>query len=99
MKREGWGGLYMSAAVCSIFALSLTGCATSPPEPRIVVKEVPVAVQVKCTPKIDKPTGLPETDAAFRGDVYDLAKLYRAGILLYRAYVGQLEAGLKECAG
>ena len=48
-------------------ALAATGCATTPPEPVIVTKEVRVPVAVACVPaKTPEPPAYVDTDAALK---------------------------------
>lgn len=59
MRREAWGGLGA--------AFLLAGCASTPPEPVIVTKEVKVAVPVSCVPaKTPEPPAYVDTDAALK---------------------------------
>lgn len=82
--------------------LHLVACAGGPPpEPKIVTQEVKVSVPVKCTPKIAPAPAYPDTDEAIAAapDIFQLAKLYRAGRALRLPVETQLRAALKECEG
>ena len=90
----------------SVIALAalLTACATTS-EPRIEVREVKVAVPVKCDPQ-PRPVkrALPDTDAALKA-AHDArnpdlgVQLLLAGRRLRNGYIGELEAALSGCTG
>lgn len=81
------------------FALAalLTACSTTP-EPKIEVREVKVAVPVKCDPqpRPQKPT-LPDHTTA--PDIFEGVKLLLVRDKLHTAYEGELEAALSGCMG
>jgi len=89
------------ALIVAAVLVAVAGCASAPkPEPLIMTKEVRVPVPVSCKPALTKPD-FPDTDAAVAStsDLFDLAKLYRAGRALRIAWEAQLEAALKGCSG
>lgn len=83
-------------------AAFLTACAHS--EPKIEVREVKIAVPVKCTPENDpratKPV-FPDSDEALAAapNIFIAAQLAKAGRKLRIAYEGELEAALSGCTG
>lgn len=85
------------------FALFLAGCQT--PEPKIVTKDVNVAVPVNCNPKITLPAShimtRNELSAALAKapNVTEKARIVSDQLLLWMGYGPQLEAGIKACAG
>jgi len=89
------------ANCAAALSLLLSACATNTPEPRIETRDVPIPVAVQCRPKLSPKPAFPDSDAAIAqtSDVFDLAKLYRAGRALREAWIAELEAALKGCAG
>lgn len=87
----------MRIATEFLLALTLAACATTP-EPRIEVREVKVAVPVKCDPqpRPQKPA-LPDHTTA--PDVFAGVKRLLARDKLHTAYEGELEAALRGCTG
>lgn len=90
--RVGLGFLGCAAA----FVLS--GCQT-PREPEIRTVRVEIPVPVKCAADPGPRPDYPDTDAAIAGapNIFELAKLYRAGRALRIAREGQLEASVSGC--
>jgi hypothetical protein len=81
--------------------IALAACATAP-EPKIEVREVKVAVPVRCDPQ-PRPVkpDFPDTDEAIKGapDIFVEAQLYKAGRKLRIPYERELEAALSGCTG
>jgi hypothetical protein len=84
-----------------LFASCLTACATTPADPRIVVKEVPTAVPVACKPNLPPAPIYPDTAEALAAstDIFTGVQLLIAGRLLRIAREGQLKAAVAGCAG
>ena len=85
-------------AALAVIPLILTACATaSEPTIRTVRVEVPVAV--KCATDPGPRPEYPDTDAAIAGapNVFELAKLYRAGRALRIGREAELEASVAGC--
>jgi Fe-S oxidoreductase len=84
----------------SLLALCLTcsACATAS-EPRIEIREVRVPIPVKCATDPGPRPEYPDTDAAIAGapNVFELAKLYRAGRALRIGREAELEASVAGC--
>lgn len=78
-------------------AALLTACATTP-EPKIEVREVRVAVPIRCDPqpRPQKPT-LPDHTTA--PDIFEGVKRLLVRDKLRAAYEGELEAALSGCTG
>lgn len=91
----------MFARTCSILAVCFTcaACSTTPREPEIRTVRVEVPVPVKCAADPGPRPDYPDTDAAIAGapNIFELAKLYRAGRALRIAREGQLEASVSGC--
>ena len=88
----------MRLLIATASALTLTACATaSEPTIRTVRVEVPVAV--KCATDPGPRPEYPDTDAAIAGapNVFELAKLYRAGRALRIGREAELEAAVSGC--
>jgi hypothetical protein len=88
----------MRLLIATASALTLTACATaSEPTIRTVRVEVPVAV--KCATDPGPRPEYPDTDAAIAGapNVFELAKLYRAGRALRIGREAELEASVAGC--
>jgi hypothetical protein len=81
-----------------IAGLSVAACQTTA-EPRIEVREVRVPVAVKCAIDPGPRPEYPDTDAAIAGapNVFELAKLYRAGRALRIGREAELEAAVSGC--
>jgi hypothetical protein len=81
-----------------IAGLSVAACQTTA-EPRIEVREVLTPVAVKCATDPGPRPEYPDTDAAIAGapNVFELAKLYRAGRGLRIAREAVLEASVAGC--
>jgi hypothetical protein len=81
-----------------IAGLSVAACQTTA-EPRIEVREVRVPVAVKCATDPGPRPEYPDTDAAIAGapNVFELAKLYRAGRALRIGREAELEASVAGC--
>jgi hypothetical protein len=85
-----------------IAALTLSGCATAPPEPQIVTKLVNVPVAVKCVPDpapvapvyADSPAAL-----AAAPNVFERVKLIMVGKMQRDGFIGELSAVVKACGG
>jgi hypothetical protein len=88
----------IQAAIVGLSALTLTACATAS-EPRIEVREVRVPIPVKCATDPGPRPEYPDTDAAIAGapNVFELAKLYRAGRALRIGREAELEASVAGC--
>jgi len=85
-----------------LIAFTLSACASRPPpEPIVRVVETRVPIPVPCNPRLGTPPAYPDTDAAIEAatDIFDLAKLYRAGRGLRSAWIAELEAALAGCRG
>jgi hypothetical protein len=91
--------LYAIGAIC-IFCNLLAACASTPPEPKIVVKEVSVPVAVPCKPTITL-TPAPDSDAAILAthEPGELLLLLAAGRLVREGWVNELQAAVKGCGG
>lgn len=78
--------------------LTLAACAT-PSEPRIVVKEVKIAVPVACSADPGPDPNYPDTDAALRSapNLYERTKLLLAGRLLRMGREVELKAANSGC--
>ena len=83
-------------------ALSLAGCATTTPDPRIVTQIVNVPVPIACVPNppVAKPD-FADTDAKLKAAVnpFENAKARVIGRLQRIGYEGEIEAALKACTG
>jgi hypothetical protein len=81
-----------------IAGLSVAACQTTA-EPRIEVREVLTPVAVKCATDPGPRPEYPDTDAAIAGapNVFELAKLYRAGRALRIGREAELEAAVSGC--
>ncbi len=81
-----------------IAGLSVAACQTTA-EPRIEVREVLTPVAVKCATDPGPRPEYPDTDAAIAGapNVFELAKLYRAGRALRIGREAELEASVAGC--
>lgn len=81
-----------------IAGLSVAACQTTA-EPRIEVREVRVPVAVPCATDPGPRPEYPDTDAAIAGapNVFELAKLYRAGRALRIGREAELEAAVSGC--
>lgn len=81
-----------------IAGLSVAACQTTA-EPRIEVREVRVPVAIKCATDPGPRPEYPDTDAAIAGapNVFELAKLYRAGRALRIGREAELEASVAGC--
>jgi hypothetical protein len=85
-----------------ILCFTLVGCAT--PEPRIVTKEVKVAVPTPCKPTLGQRPALMTKDQvkvalASAPTFDDKTKIITEQLLLYIGWTPIVEAGLKGCAG
>lgn len=92
----------MRVLVLALACVALAGCdPTIKPVVKIVTKEVPVPVPVKCKPDVGPRPDYPDTDDAIAQapDIKELSKLYRAGRNMRIGREGKLEAALDGCAG
>lgn len=86
--------------VTCVFYITLAACST-PPEPKIIVREVSVPVAVKCSPSLQLSDGYPDSAEALRGaaDLFERVKLMLAGRALRDGDLAQLKAAIKGCTG
>ena len=89
-----------TAIICLCFALA--ACAT--PEPRVVTKEVKVAVPTPCKPDLGPRPALMTKDQiktalAAAPTLDDKTKIITEQLLLYIGWTPVVEAGLKGCEG
>jgi len=81
-------------------AILLAGCASTPPEPVIVTKEVKVPVAVACVPtKTPEPPAYVDTDAALKSAAgpEDRFQLLAAGRIQRNQRLAVLEPVLRSC--
>ena len=87
----------MRLAILVVAALTLTACAATP-EPKIEVREVKVAVPVKCDPQ-PRPVKPALPDPTTAPDIFEGVKRLLVRDKLRAAYEGELEAALSGCIG
>lgn len=95
----------MWAPTCKKIAVSLTCLAlaacgtTSKLEPRIEYRDRPVPTPVPCAVNVTEP-GYVDTDEALAGaaNIFELAKLYKAGRLQRLAALEDYRAAVKGCS-
>lgn len=84
-------------------SLALAACQTA--EPRIVTRDVNIAVPIRCAPHIAPPPAHIMTPAELAAalarapNVTERARIVSDQLLLWLGYDPQLEAGLQACAG
>lgn len=85
-----------------VVAVSLAGCATHAPEPKIVTKVVQVPVPVMCPDKRLPPQPLPDTAEAIAalplGDIDGLVKLILAGRVVRDQRLSEDEGQIQACS-
>ena len=91
----------MTRALIFLALLALAGCASAPvPEPKVVIRDVPVAVATSCLPK-DVPQRPAFTDTAQARKAAPNAavdyQLLASNWPLHTAYEDALEAIIKGC--
>lgn len=86
--------------VLAVITLLQASCASTPPEPKIVVKEVSVPVAVPCKPTIAL-TPAPDSDAAILAthEPGEMLLLLAAGRLVREGWVNELKAAVAGCGG
>lgn len=84
-----------------LVCLLLAACGTTGTEPPVKTVMVNVPVPVKCTPKLDPEPAYPDTDQALANvaNVFAGVQLLKEGRALRIAYIGELQAAIKGCAG
>jgi hypothetical protein len=90
----------MRAAILAL-PLLLAACATTPPEPRVQIREVQVPVPVRCTPKLAARPDYPDTDDELRAAPSADARYHAMATArpLHYAWEAELEGALKGCSG
>lgn len=89
----------MFGRMCSILAVSFTcaACATAP-EPRIITRTVEIPIATQCAVSVTEPAYV-DTDEAIAGapNLYELAKLFKAGRLQRIGALGEYRAAVSGC--
>lgn len=92
----------------AIMAVVIAGCGNATgmaPEPRLVLRDVPMPVVVRCKDARPAAPDFPDTDEKIAavpddpGAIFTLATIYRAARELYLSRLAQDDVQIRSCAG